>query len=95
MIKWYFYWTPYFLAEDVELLALTRGKFDAVPIEKMKEAEAALLKSLPDLPQDLRKRLISDKSLKDEDKDLLLKHSEKVLAAFQKESSKKETDGNA
>lgn len=86
---------PFSVEEQiVELLALTRGKFDAVPMEKMKDAEAALLKSLPDLPQDLRKRLVSDESLKNEDKDLLLKHSEEVLAAFRKESSKKETDGN-
>lgn len=87
---------PFSVEEQiVELLALTRGKFDKIPIEKMKDAETALLKSLSDLPQDLRKRLVSNNTLKDEDKDLILKHSEEVLFSFNQESSKKETDGNS
>ena len=85
---------PFSVEEQIiELLALTRGKFDSIPIARMKEAEVALLKSLEDLPQELRKRLVSDESLKDEDKDAILKHSEEILSGFE-QNSKTEANGN-
>ncbi len=67
----------------VELLALTNSLFDAIPIEKMKDAEAALLKSCATLETDMQKRLLSDKPLSDEDKEAILKIAHDILAQFQ------------
>lgn len=79
----------------IELLALTHGKFDAIPLARLKQAEAALLNSLSQLPEKLKKSLLSDKPLQDEEQKLMLQHSEEVLEAFKQENSKTEANGNA
>jgi len=66
----------------VELLALTGSLFDTVPIEKMKDAETALLQTCTTLAADLQQRLLSDKKLSDEDKAALLKLAADALLPF-------------
>ncbi|HEY8688249.1 MAG TPA: alternate F1F0 ATPase, F1 subunit alpha [Chitinophagaceae bacterium] len=67
----------------VELLALTNGLFDTVPVEKMKDAEAALLQSSTSMPGEISKNLFSDKPLSDEDKEAILKIAADALLPFQ------------
>ncbi|MBC7535282.1 MAG: alternate F1F0 ATPase, F1 subunit alpha [Ferruginibacter sp.] len=77
----------------VELLALTGSLFDTVPIEKMKDAEAALLQTCTTLAADMQQRLLSDKQLSDEDKAAILKLAADALFTFQeKKEEKKDTD---
>lgn len=67
----------------VELLALTNNLFDTIAMDKMKDAEAALLKTCATLPADLQERLLSDKPLNEEDKATILKDAEAILLPFQ------------
>jgi F-type H+-transporting ATPase subunit alpha len=69
----------------VELLALTNGLFDTVPVEKMKDAETALLKGCTTMPDELSKNLFADKPLSDEDKEAMLKIARDTLLPFQDE----------
>jgi len=67
----------------VLLLALTTGLFDVIPIDKMEDAEDALLKSSLELPAEINKRLFSDKELNDSDRKTIIDIAAKVLAPFQ------------
>jgi F-type H+-transporting ATPase subunit alpha len=67
----------------IELLALTKGLFDIIPIEKMLPAQQELLKSSKDISGDILKRLFSDAPLSDEDRDAILKVAGNALAPFQ------------
>lgn len=67
----------------VLLLALTSNLYDTVPIEEMKSAEATLLKTAATLDDDMKRRLLSDKKLGDEDKTYLLKLVADTLLPFQ------------
>ena len=67
----------------VTLLALTGDLFDTIPIEKMQEAQAALLKSSSGLPAEIAKRLVSDTELSDGDKGTIMKIAADTLAPFQ------------
>lgn len=67
----------------VVLLALTKGLFDTIPLEKMKDAEAALIKRCTELPGEIVKELLSDKALSDADNEIILKLAGNVLAPFQ------------
>ena len=53
----------------VILVALTAGILDSVPIDKMRDAEQALRKSVADIPDDVRKRFSSDAKMSDEDRE--------------------------
>lgn len=66
----------------VMLLALTAGHFDNIPIKKMQEAEAALLKNISEFPAEILKGLVSDKTLSDTDKENILKIAGTILAPF-------------
>jgi len=66
----------------VELIALTGNLFNTIPIDKMKDAEAALLQTSSTLNDDLQKRLLSDKKLSDEDKAAILKLAANALLPF-------------
>ncbi len=68
------------------LLALTTGLFDTIPVEKMYEAEMALLRQRKELKDDLINRLLSQEKLSDEDRETVLSIANKVLTAFQVES---------
>ena len=67
----------------VVLLSLTKGLFDNISLEKMKDAESALLKSCAELPGEIVKGLLSDKALSDSDIEAILKIAGNALAPFQ------------
>jgi F-type H+-transporting ATPase subunit alpha len=67
----------------VVLLALKNELFDTVPIEKMKDAENTLLKTVAELSNELVNRLLSNKELSSEDDAILLNIARDVLAPFQ------------
>jgi len=67
----------------VILFALTSGLFDKVPIEKMKDAQTALLKTYGQLPPEITKAIFSDKVLSAADKDSILKIAGNALTPFQ------------
>jgi len=67
----------------VVLLALKNELFDTVPIEKMKDAENTLLKTVTELSNELVNRLLSNKELSSEDDAILLNIARDVLAPFQ------------
>jgi F-type H+-transporting ATPase subunit alpha len=66
----------------VLLLSLTSGLFDNIAIDKVEEAENAILKSMDKFPDDVLKSLFTDKPLSDEDRDKLLKTAGVILAPF-------------
>jgi len=66
----------------VMLLALTGGHFDNIPIDKIQEAETALLSNSNQFPAETLKRLFSDKALSDSDKENILKVAGTILAPF-------------
>jgi F-type H+-transporting ATPase subunit alpha len=66
----------------VILLALIRGVFDPVPLEKMREAELALRKEVLSLPQDLIQRISSQDELKDSDREAILQAAQRMLSPF-------------
>ena len=67
----------------VILFALTSGLFDKVPIEKMKDAQTALLKTYGQLPPEITRVIFSDKELSTADKDSILKIAGNALTPFQ------------
>jgi len=66
----------------VVLLALTSGLFDPIAPEKIEEAESALLKDNAGFPEDLLKRLSSDKELSKDDHAAILTIAGSILAPF-------------
>jgi F-type H+-transporting ATPase subunit alpha len=71
----------------VVLLALTNGFFDVIPIEKMQDAEAALLKSTAELPSELVKRLFTEKELSKGDSEAILTTARNTLDMYQDKSA--------
>ena len=67
----------------VILLALKNGLMDNIPVEKIKDAEDALLKNFNNFPDDIIKRLFSDAKLSDEDSKAILKIAGTILAPLQ------------
>ena len=67
----------------VVLLALTNGFFDTIPIDKMHDAEAALLKSTAELPSEIIKRLFTDKELSKPDSETILTLARNTLDTYQ------------
>jgi len=67
----------------VMLLALTGGHFDNIPIDKIQEAETALLNNSHQFPDEILKGLFSEKTLSDTDKENILKVAGTILAPFQ------------
>lgn len=67
----------------VELLALTAGLFDSIAIEKMKDAEKALLQIGNTIPAEVAKRLLSDKRLSEADREVILEIAHECLLPFQ------------
>lgn len=74
------------------LFALTGELFDTVPIVKMQEAELALRKMSAELPDDIVKRLFSDKELNDADREAILKLAENTLLPFQEKTEADQND---
>ncbi len=70
-------------AQIVILLALTAGLFDSIPLEKMRDAEFALIKA--DIPEGIVKRLFSVERLDDRDRESILQIARNALSPFQTE----------
>ena len=68
-------------AQIMELLALTSGLFDTIPINKIEEAELALQNT--ELPAEIVKRLFSDKELSSSDREAILSIASNLLTPFQ------------
>jgi len=72
---------PLSVAEQIViLLSLTSGLFDDIIIEKIQEAETALLGNMNSFPAELLKNLLSGKPLSDEDHDAILKIAGQLIA---------------
>lgn len=67
----------------VILLALKNGLMDKIALEKIKDAEDALLKNFSNFPDEIIKRLFSDTKLSDEDSTTILKVAGKILLPLQ------------
>ena len=66
----------------VVLLALTNGLLDTIPIEKIPDAEAALLDNGKEFPADVVQRILSGTALSNPDHDAILKIAGNVVAPF-------------
>ncbi len=64
----------------VILLALKNGLLDNIPIEKIQDAQDALLKNFKDFPDEIIKRLFSNAKLSDDDSKAILKIAATILA---------------
>jgi F-type H+/Na+-transporting ATPase subunit alpha len=67
----------------IVLLALTSGLLDAVPLDKVRDAENALRKAVTDIPIEIRQRFSSNDKLNDEDRNRILQVVAIVIAPFQ------------
>jgi F-type H+-transporting ATPase subunit alpha len=65
------------------LLSLKEGLFDTISIEKIKEAENALLKNSKSMPNEIQKHIISNEKLGIEDQRIILKFAGEILTLFQ------------
>jgi F-type H+-transporting ATPase subunit alpha len=75
--------SPIPVPEQVLLLvALTGRLFDAVPLDRMREAEAVVTGLRESLPADLVARMESDKELDDADREFILKAAQAALSPF-------------
>jgi len=66
----------------VVLVTLTEGQFDAVPLEKMEEAQTALLAAAAGLSPEIRKSLEIADDLRPADKEAILSMAKTALAEF-------------
>lgn len=67
----------------VILLALKNGLLDMIPLEKIKDAQDALLKNFSNFPDEIIKRLSSNAKLSDDDSKAILKVATTILIPFQ------------
>ena len=67
----------------IVLLALTKGLFDLIPIDKIQEAEKSLLTAITKFPSELMKELTSNKELSPQSNDTILKIANDSLTPFQ------------
>ena len=67
-----------------ELLALTEGLFDQIPLDKIREAEQTLHAASGQIAPDVRERFVSSKDLNDADREAVLTIARQILAPFQK-----------
>ncbi|MEO7044493.1 MAG: hypothetical protein ABI091_04250, partial [Ferruginibacter sp.] len=74
------------------LLALKNGLLDKIPIDKIQDAENALLKNNNDFPTDVIKRLFSNEELSDEDSKTILKIAGTILVPFQDKPATEDQD---
>ena len=66
----------------VILLALKNGLLDTIPLEKIKDAQDALLKNFNNFPDEIIKRLSSNAKLSDDDSKAILKIASTIVAPF-------------
>jgi len=77
--------------EIIVLLSLTSGLLDDVAIEKIPDAEQALLSQMNAFPAELLKSLWSDKPITDQDKAAVLKTAGELIAPFKKKTEPPQT----
>lgn len=70
-------------AQIAILLALTAELFDRIPLDQMMDAENAVRKSAANIPEDMAKRLYTEKKLSDEDRAAIVEIALKSLEKFQ------------
>lgn len=79
----------------VILLALKNGLLDNIPLDKIQDAENALLKNNKDFPDKIIKRLFSNEKLSDEDSNAILKIAGTILGQFQDKPKPEENQDEA
>ncbi len=67
----------------IVLLALAKGLLDNIPIEQIQDAETALLANKTAFPDEILKKIFSDKRLSDDDRKTILKIAGDILIPFQ------------
>lgn len=73
------------LAEQIiVLMALTAGRLDCIPLDKIREAGQALKKGAADIPADVRQRFLSTNKLSQEDHAAILQVVDNVITSFQR-----------
>jgi F-type H+-transporting ATPase subunit alpha len=70
-------------AQITILLALTAKLFDLVPMEKMKDAQQAVLKAAMNIPKDICARFETAEKLSDEDRKSIIEIARRALIDFQ------------
>jgi len=70
-------------AQIAILLALSAGLFDAVPLDRMTDAEQAVRKAVAEIPAQLSERMDSANTLSDEDRETIIDIARQALARFQ------------
>lgn len=70
----------------VILLALKNGLLDTIPLEKIHDAQDALLKNFKDFPDEIIKQLFLNEKLNDVDSNTILKIAGTILLPFQENS---------
>jgi F-type H+-transporting ATPase subunit alpha len=76
--------TPVSVPEQIAiLLALTADLFDAVPMERMADAQHAVQEAAANIPAEVRGRFETAKTLNDEDRTTIVQIARKALARFQ------------
>jgi len=78
-------------AQVIVLLALTGGLFDTIPVEKMEEAQVALLPQIEKLDAAIVKRLLSQEKVNSDDHEAILSIAHKTLIPFQAEPEEEQT----
>jgi len=73
-------------AQIAILLALTAGLFDAVPLERMPDAERAVQEAAATIPEDLIDRLVTADALSDPDRQTIVNIGRGALGGFQPEA---------
>jgi F-type H+-transporting ATPase subunit alpha len=71
------------LAQIAVLLALTTELFDAIPLERISEAEDAVHKAAAEIPKEMSARLDTAAKLGDEDRNGIIEIARKALVHFQ------------
>ncbi len=70
-------------AQIVVLLTLTAGLFEPIPLNRMYEAEQALIQAVTEIPIEVRERLDTVAGLSDADRQVILDVARKILSSFQ------------
>jgi F-type H+-transporting ATPase subunit alpha len=70
-------------AQIAILLALSAGLFDAVPLDRMTNAEQAVREAAAEIPEEVSERLDSADTLSDEDRETIIDIARQALAPFQ------------
>jgi F-type H+/Na+-transporting ATPase subunit alpha len=64
------------------LLTLTAGLFDQVPLERMTESEKAVRHAISRISPETFRRVLSSKSLDQEDREMILRTAEEAITQF-------------